>query len=145
MPTTIKPFTSKQVTRLVALEAKMDQKLFGQHYDAASGKMVEDDSILPSAGTVAGTAAVAGGAVGAYKLNSSLKDRMGGLNATRAAGAAPATYVDAAKSLGSDAWAKLRGVGGEAKTAVGAAATTALQKGRTMARGGLLRAARAIK
>ena len=97
-------FTPAQKSRLVALEARLDQKLFGMHRDPNTGAMVDDDSAL---GGVAKTAAVAGGVgagvYGGYRADQAITDRMGGMNATRAAGAARATYGDAAKALGGEA------------------------------------------
>ena len=41
----MKSFTPAETARLIALEAKMDQVLFGQHFDSKTGKMVDDSSI----------------------------------------------------------------------------------------------------
>ena len=69
----MKSFTPAETARLIALEAKMDQVLFGQHFDAKTGKMVDDSSILPTVATVGATGAAA---YGGYKGVQAVGDKI---------------------------------------------------------------------
>lgn len=130
--------TPAQQTRLIALEARLDQKLFGRHLDPRTGQMVDDDGSSPL-GTAATLAGVGAAGYGGYKGVQAVGDKMDALSQTKAAGGMGRAYtrmgnlpsLDAAGKLsagkvatatgavGQDVWAYLRKQGGRLATKVG--------------------------
>jgi hypothetical protein len=101
--------------RFAAIEKKLDNVInFKIVQDPDTGKFYDDEA--SSTGTkiaagIAGASAVGAAGYGAHKAHAAIKDRMGGMNATRAAGVPRAGYLAAAGSVGKDVLAagKARG------------------------------------
>ena len=113
--------TPAQQTRLIALEARLDQKLFGRHLDPRTGQMVDDDGSSPL-----GTAATLGDKMDALSQTKAgggmgrAYTRMGNLPSLDAAGKLSAGKVATATgAVGQDIWAYLRKQGGRLATKVG--------------------------